>query len=188
MENSSLVVVFGGSLGARTINAAAVGALDDLPDDRPVQVRHIVGRRDHADVLERVGAARASAVRYVPIEYENDMATLYAAADLVVCRAGATSCAELAVTGTPSVLVPLPGAPGDHQTANARALERAGGAEVIADGDFDAQALVDVFDRLLRDRARLREMGTRAKAISRPDAAAAVVDLIEQHASGVRVP
>ena len=175
-----LVVVFGGSLGARTINNAVLGALDGLAD----RVRHIIGVRDHADIVARAGDRSADALEWVPVEYEDDMATVFAAADLVVCRAGATSCAELAVTGTPSVLVPLPGAPGDHQTENARALERAGGAELIADADFEGPRLVATIERLIDDEAALGRMGQQARDIARPDAAAAVVDLVERHAAG----
>ena len=128
-----LIVVFGGSLGARTINNAVVDALGRLRDRADLAIRHIIGHRDFADrVLEGSELHLESGeLEYTPIEYEDDMATVFAAADLVICRSGATSGAELAVTGTPSVLIPLPGAPGDHQTANAQALERAGGAELI---------------------------------------------------------
>ncbi len=177
-----LLVVFGGSLGARTINNAVLGALDGLRDRGDLSIRHIIGVRDHADIVARAGDRSADALEWVPIEYEDDMATVFAAADLVVCRAGATSCAELAVTGTPSVLIPLPGAPGDHQTENAKALERAGGAERIDDANFEGRVLVETVERLLADPDTLTLMGARARSVARPDAAAAVVDLVEHHA------
>lgn len=176
-----LVVVFGGSLGARTINDATVGALSLLAGRRDLEIRHIVGTRDFADVTSRVTLPEEAALRYTPIEYEDDMASVYAAADLVVCRAGATSCAELAVTGTPSVLVPLPGAPGDHQTANARALEGAGGAELLADSIFDAELMVETMTRLLAKPEILDSMRAGASSIARPDAAQALGDLVEEH-------
>ena len=182
--NRRLVVVFGGSLGARTINNAVLGALDGLADRDDLSIRHIIGVRDHADIVARAGDRSADALEWVPVEYEDDMASVFAAADLVVCRAGATSCAELAVTGTPSVLVPLPGAPGDHQTENARALERAGGAELIADAEFEGARLVATIERLIDDDDALAQMGARARDIARPDAASAVVDLVERHAGG----
>lgn len=175
------VVVFGGSLGARTINNAVVDALPQLARRDDLSIRHIIGARDYSDVIERTSLAASGEVEYTPIEYEDDMATVYAAADLVVCRAGATSCAELAATGTPSVLVPLPRAPGDHQTANARALEGAGGAELIPDSVFDGRHLVAVLDRLLGDRDILESMRKGALSIARPDAARAVADLVEQY-------
>ena len=77
---------------------------------------------------------------YNAVPYEERMPEVFAAADLAVCRAGASSVAELAAVGLPSVLVPLPGAPGDHQTANATALARVGGAEIIADADLTGLA------------------------------------------------
>ncbi len=176
----SLIAVFGGSLGARTINNAVVGALDRLSDRDDLEIRHIIGSRDYDDVTSRVANA-SSGVRYTPVEYEHDMATVYAAADLVVCRAGATSCAELAVTGTPSVLIPLPGAPGDHQTANARALEAGGGAEVLADSIFDPELFVDTVLRLLSNPSILKSMREGAAHVARPDAAQALADLVEIH-------
>ena len=175
-----LIAVFGGSLGARTINNAVVGALPGLSDRDDLEIRHIIGSRDYADVTSRA-TPPASGVQYTPVEYEHDMATVYAAADLVVCRAGATSCAELAATGTPSVLIPLPGAPGDHQTANARALEAAGGAEVLADSIFDTDLFVDTVVRLLSNPDILQSMREGAVRVARPDAAKALADLVEIH-------
>ena len=177
-DGQKLLVVFGGSLGARRINNAVVGALDHFAARGDVVVRHIIGKRDYQDVMTKVGAIGET---YLPIEYENDMASVYAAADLVVCRAGATSCAELSVTGTPSVLVPLPGAPGDHQTENARALERVGGAELVADSLFDSQMLTNTVDRLLDSDEVLATMRESVEAVARPDAASAVADLVEKH-------
>lgn len=181
-DTESLVVVFGGSLGARTINDATIGALDQLAERDDVVVRHIIGRRDHAEISARA-AGKQRALRYEPIEYEDDMASVFAAADLVICRAGATSCAELAVTNTPSVLIPLPGAPGDHQTANARALEAVGGAEIISDANFDSAAMSEVIERLLGSPTDLEAMRTGAAKAARPDAAGAVVDVVAPHLS-----
>ena len=178
------VVVFGGSLGARTINNATVGSLSELGHRDDIIIRHIIGRRDFASVTEAVRANAAHADNYVPIEYEDDMASVYASADLVVCRAGATSCAELAVTNTPAVLVPLPGAPGDHQTANGRALEAVGGAEVIPDSTFDAELMTATVTRLLAKPEILASMREGSGRAARPDAASAVVDLIEPFVGG----
>ncbi len=179
-EDKKLLVVFGGSLGARTINNAVVGALPKLADRGDIEIRHIIGKRDFADVTSRAVLPDGATLMYTPVEYENDMASVYAAADLVVCRAGATSCAELATTGTPAVLIPLPGAPGDHQTENARALERAGGAELLADGIFDSQLFVDTITRLLATESVLTSMRAGVDAVARPDAAIAVTDLVEK--------
>ena len=114
------------------------------------------------------------------------MAAVYAAADLVVCRAGATTVAELAAAGVPAVLVPLPGAPGDHQTANARRLADAGGAVLVGDGELDPARLAAEVDALLDDPARLAAMAGAARQLARPDAASAVVDLVESCARRTR--
>lgn len=179
----TLVVVFGGSLGARTINNATIDALPALASRGDLEIRHIIGTRDFADVSSRATLPSSAALRYTPIEYESDMASVYAAADLVVCRAGATSCAELSVTGTPAVLVPLPGAPGDHQTANARALERVGGAELLADSIFDSTLMVDTITRLVAKPEILESMHVGSLRVARPDAAQAVADLVELHST-----
>lgn len=183
----TLIVVFGGSLGARTINNATVDALSALADRGDLEIRHIIGARDFADVSSRAVLPDDAELVYTPIEYENDMASVYAAADLVVCRAGATSCAELAVTGTPAVLVPLPGAPGDHQTANARALEQAGGAELFADSIFDSALMVDTVSRLVSKPEILESMRVGALRLARPDAGEAVADLVELHSEQTSV-
>ncbi len=110
------------------------------------------------------------------------MDLLYAAADVVVCRAGAMTVAELAASGCPSVLVPLPGAPGDHQTANARVLEAAGAARILPDASCDGPTLAALLDDLLADPAGLEAMGRAAASLRRPDAAAAGARLVEAHA------
>ncbi|MGI9577392.1 MAG: glycosyltransferase [Microthrixaceae bacterium] len=104
------------------------------------------------------------------------------AADVVLCRSGGTTVAELAVMGSPSVLVPLPIATRDHQRANAGELVQAGAAVLLDDADVDADAVVSVVDELVEDPARLESMGAAARALGRPDAAEAVAALVEEHA------
>ncbi|MEM9518422.1 MAG: undecaprenyldiphospho-muramoylpentapeptide beta-N-acetylglucosaminyltransferase [Actinomycetota bacterium] len=181
-----ILAVFGGSLGARRINHAVADATASWLDRADLAVRHVSGSRDHADMVQRVVVPEDAALVHQLIEYEDDMPSVYAAADLVICRAGASSVAELAVAGVPAVLVPLPGAPGDHQTANGRALADAGAAVVIADADLDAEGVVAVIGSLLGDRARLGAMTAAASTVARPAAASAVVDVIDQHASRPR--
>ena len=175
-----LVVALGGSLGARRINQAVaeMAAMGRRRSD--IHVRHIAGRRDYGWVAEQVESIDRGELGYDLVEYEDDMAAVYAAADLVVSRSGASSVAELAAAGVPAVLVPLPGAPGDHQTANARALADAGAAVVVADGDLDGSRLAAEIDSLAADPGRLDGMGRAARAAARPDATGAVVDLIEK--------
>lgn len=173
-----LVAVFGGSLGARTINEAVAGAAGLWRGREDLHVRHIAGRRHYEDLSRRMSSGLERLEAYDLVAYEDDMATVYAAADLVVSRAGATTVAELAAAGVPAVLVPLPGAPGDHQTANARRLASAGGAAVVRDCELDAARLAAEVDALLADSGRLHCMGRAARSLSRPDAARAVVDLV----------
>lgn len=179
-EGRFLVAALGGSLGARRINQAVADLAVRWRDRPDRHIRHITGRRDHGWVDGLAGPAEPGGLAYDLVEYEDDMAAVYAAADLVVSRSGASSVAELAAAGVPAVLVPLPGAPGDHQTANARALAGAGGAVVVGDAELDGARLAAEIDSLAADPDRLGRMERAARAAGRPDAAAAVVDLVEQ--------
>ena len=180
------VVAFGGSLGARRINWAVAAAVEDWTGG-PVVVQHVVGRRGWSSgtggTADVAGADSVpGSVDYRPVEYEADMPTALNAADLVVCRAGATTVAELSVLGVPSVLVPLPGAPGDHQTANAARLASAGAARVVDDADLDGAVLAGLLGELLAEGAAggetLAAMGAAARGLARPDAAERVADLV----------
>jgi undecaprenyldiphospho-muramoylpentapeptide beta-N-acetylglucosaminyltransferase len=187
-----LIVAFGGSLGARRINDAVIALAESWEARRDIALRHVVGERDWERYEERIGslgerlaqrrAAGTPALRYDAVRYEYDMPSVYAAADLVVCRAGASTIAELAVAGVPSVLVPLPGAPGDHQTANARAMVTAGGGRLLADRDATDVHVREILDELARDRAARAAMAAGARALARPDAAHRVAELLERHA------
>jgi UDP-N-acetylglucosamine--N-acetylmuramyl-(pentapeptide) pyrophosphoryl-undecaprenol N-acetylglucosamine transferase len=134
-----------------------------------------------------MGAAKPevllSGLWYQQVSYEDRMALVYAAADVAVCRAGASTVAELTAVGLPAIVVPLPGAPGDHQTANGRALSTAGAARLIPDNEFDTHRLAIELDRLLDD-GLLKDMASAARQLARPDAAVAVAHLAEEHARG----
>ena len=119
---------------------------------------------------------------YHAVEYEDRMPLLLQAVDVMVCRAGATTIAELTTAGIGAVLVPLPTAPGDHQTANARVLERAGAAVIVPDNEFTADRLADELDAILGVPGRAEQMGKAAASLARPDAAAAVAEMVERHA------
>ncbi len=173
------VLVFGGSQGARTLNRAITEAHTRWSTDR-LQVLHAAGRTQFAESAtrwERVRAAGNGPPARV-VDFIDSMADAYAAADVVVCRAGATSIAELTVLGIPAVLVPYPHATGDHQHHNAAALERAGGAVLVEDDDLDAGRLVAEVEPLLTDPARHATMAQAARAFGRPDAAANVARLL----------
>ena len=181
VDDRPLLVAFGGSLGARRINRAMVDFVEGW-SGAPLVVHHVVGDRGWA--TGEMATVVPTEVEYSAVAYEHDMPTLLAAADLVVCRSGATSVAELAVLGIPSVLVPLPGAPGDHQTANARHLAGTGGAVLLPDADLDGSALEEVLGELLSDSGRRDAMAEAARSVAIPDAADRVVDLILRHAAG----
>ena len=157
------VLVFGGSLGARSINEAAVAAFADAP----YRVLHIAGRRDYPDLT-------APGPHYDLRDYLTPFGTALAAADLAVARSGG-SVFELAQYGLPAVLIPYPHASADHQTTNARWMEEGGAATVLADAELTAAQLRAAVDAILLDPARLRGHGRgRRRALARPDAAADV--------------
>ncbi len=173
------LLVFGGSQGARSINGAIIAA-QPLWGDVDVQILHATGRASYevtatawARMREEGGGPRVKVVDFI-----DRMADAYAAADLVVCRAGATTIAELTTLGIPAVLVPYPHATADHQTENADALARAGGAIVLRDSELDGRALVDACAPLLSHPAELAALADGSRAFGRPDAAANVARLI----------
>ena len=179
-QDATVVAVSGGSLGSRRINQATAELAHIWSAKPGAAIYHVVGHRD----WEAFGGPRtdAGALVYRRVAYEEDMASLYSAADVAVQRAGASTVAELALAGVPSVLVPLPGAPGDHQGANARAMAAAGGAVVVPDAELDGARLSSELEALLAEPARLAQMGEGARALARPHATAAVADLVEHNA------
>jgi UDP-N-acetylglucosamine--N-acetylmuramyl-(pentapeptide) pyrophosphoryl-undecaprenol N-acetylglucosamine transferase len=179
-----VVLVFGGSLGARRLNDAALGLYDQWRDRTDRAVVHVTGRRDFADCVARLDARRrpTDTIDYELVEYDEHLERRYATAAVALCRAGAVTVAELAVTGTPAVLVPLPGAPHDHQTRNAETLADAGAAILLPDEDADPDRLAVLLDDLLADPARLVAMSDEARTLGRPDAADRVATLVEETA------
>jgi UDP-N-acetylglucosamine--N-acetylmuramyl-(pentapeptide) pyrophosphoryl-undecaprenol N-acetylglucosamine transferase len=160
--DETCVLVFGGSLGARSINRAAIAGLAGAP----YGVLHVAGRRDYAELQPPEG-------RYVLRDYIAPFGTALAAADLAVARAGG-SIFELAQYGLPSILVPYPHAAGDHQTGNARWMEEAGAAVVIRDDELTPQRLRAAVDAIALDPERRAAMASAARGLARPDAAAAI--------------
>lgn len=150
------VSVVGGSLGAKTLNDATLELLE-LWQDRDVVVRHVAGPRNYESVnsatIEIRGRQGTPRLDYRLSAFESDMAGLYATSHVVVARAGASTVAELAVVGTPSVLVPLPGAPGDHQTRNARALSDHEGALLLPDAECSGSSLARALSELMEPSA-----------------------------------
>ena len=179
-----VVAVAGGSLGARRINDAVVALARRWADRPGWYIRHVVGERDWEQLRAQAPVPVPGGLVYDQVRFEDRMDRLYAAADIALQRAGASTVAELAVAGMPSILVPLPGAPGDHQSANAQRLGDAGAAVVIADAELDADRLAAELDALTADPAALDAMAAAAAALARPRAADAVAALVERHARG----
>lgn len=190
-EDRTVVVVFAGSLGSRRINEAVYGAVGRWAHRDDLAIHHVIGTRDWEDrpaVARDLDEARdgpdgpAVGLVYQPIRYQDRMDLVLGAADLAVCRAGGTTVAELAVVGVPAVLVPLPIATRDHQTANAGPFVRSGAAVLIPDGELDVDRLVAEVEALVGDPSRLADMAVAARGLGRPDAAGAVADLVESTA------
>ncbi|MBN2885336.1 MAG: undecaprenyldiphospho-muramoylpentapeptide beta-N-acetylglucosaminyltransferase [Chromatiaceae bacterium] len=161
------LLVLGGSLGAQALNTTLAPALARLSADARPQVRHQAGER----TLEEARAAYAAAgVEAEVSAFIEDMAEAYAWADLVVCRAGALTLAELAAAGVGSVLVPFPHAVDDHQRANAAYLVEAGAARLIIQSDLSVERLAELLAELLGERARLLAMAEAARGLARPAA------------------
>lgn len=171
------VLVIGGSQGAHTINVAMVeGAAVIAQSELPIRITHQTGERDPGFVREGYRAAGLPA-RVAPFYEEMDREM--AAASLVVCRAGATTLAELAAAGRPALLVPFGAAANDHQRRNAAAVEAAGAAEVIDERDLSGPALAARIVALASDGDRRAALAAASRKLARPDAAAAVVDRME---------
>jgi UDP-N-acetylglucosamine--N-acetylmuramyl-(pentapeptide) pyrophosphoryl-undecaprenol N-acetylglucosamine transferase len=176
----TFIAVVTGSLGSRKVNEAVFAAVPKWSTRTDLSIRHVIGSRDWESVQDSL--PEGDGLEYLAVRYEDHMDTVLAAADLLIGRAGGTTVAELAEVGVAGVLVPLPNAPRDHQTANAAALVRAGAAVLIPDADLDGDRLVAEVQPLLDDPSKLERMGTAAHTLAQPDAADAVAELVERHA------
>lgn len=172
------VLVFGGSLGSRPINDLVCGALGDLEQSR-FRIVHQTGPADGPRVRE---IYRKKGFRAEVTEYIDDMPSRFADSDLVVCRAGASTIAEITAAGRPAILVPFPGAADDHQRRNAQALEKIGAAVVLEQSAASGSDLARLLVQLEEDRDRLLAMASASRSLARPDSAARIVDLLEEAA------
>lgn len=176
-EKGPVVTVFGGSQGARHLNDVAAASYGRLTGVKGLTLLHITGTRDYHEIVQ--AWSREGAPAFVKMRpYLDGMGQAYRASDLMVCRAGASTLAELAAFGTPSLLIPYPYAANDHQTKNAEVFDRAGASSVIADETLDPDALSAGIIKLATDRNRLKAMAGAAKTLGRPDAAADLASLI----------
>ncbi len=171
------VLVFGGSQGARSINNTMVEAIRYLENTAGLKIIHQTGPADHERIAAAYGPAlRAGGLQAEVLPFISDMASAYNAADLLICRAGATSIAEITACGKAAVLIPFPHAVNDHQTKNAQVLAEAGAARLIPERELSGEGLAKVILELCRDREKIAAMETRSRRLGNPDAAARIVD------------
>ncbi len=170
VSTSGRLLIFGGSLGAQAINRAVVEMLPLLKGwaDCP-QILHQTGEAELASVRSAYEQAGFDPQQVVP--FIEDMATAYNDAKLIVCRAGATTLAELTVCGRPAILIPFPFAAGDHQTANARTLEQAGAAKLLPQSELSAAGLYEQIRQLCADEESLQAMAEKGRSLGQPGAA-----------------
>jgi UDP-N-acetylglucosamine--N-acetylmuramyl-(pentapeptide) pyrophosphoryl-undecaprenol N-acetylglucosamine transferase len=190
------VACAGGSLGARQVNRAVADLAAAWAPHADRALYHVTGRRDYEAFAPGAGTGGSGAgsdeatagqddgrgLRYRVVPFEDKMPDFYNAADVCVVRAGAMTVAELLVSGVPAILVPLPGAPRDHQTRNAEALVGMGAAVLIPDEECTGRRLALELDALLADPGRLHAMCEAARENGHPDAAARVAELVDAHA------
>jgi undecaprenyldiphospho-muramoylpentapeptide beta-N-acetylglucosaminyltransferase len=178
-----VLLVVGGSHGSGRLNEVTRRFVADRRARSDLAVRHVTGTRDPAPdtPLDMSPSSGADRIVYQPVRYEDDMPSAYAAADVVLARAGATTVAELAALGLPSILVPWPLAAEDHQTANARVLADVGGAILVPDGELDSERLTQELARLADPLTRFA-IGLAAASVGRRDGAARVAAVVEEHA------
>lgn len=168
------VVAMGGSQGASSLNNAILAALPTLAD-RELTLIHLTGPRHIEEVTARsVDLVNAHKIDYRPLAYTEDMASLYAVANLIICRSGATTLAEITARGLPSILVPYPYAAENHQEANARILENNGAAQVILDKQVEAELTSNLVS-LLEDKEKLATMARASASLGHKGATEAVI-------------
>jgi UDP-N-acetylglucosamine--N-acetylmuramyl-(pentapeptide) pyrophosphoryl-undecaprenol N-acetylglucosamine transferase len=174
------ILVFGGSQGARAINEAVIAALPALENLKDVmRLTHQTGEADFAKVSSayaEAGWGEHAVVR----KYIDNMVDAFAAVDLVICRAGATTTAELIAAGKASVMIPYPLAADDHQRRNAEALAAAGAGKMILQQDLSGQRLAEEITTLASEPERITAMEEAARKLARGDAAVAVVDMVQK--------
>jgi UDP-N-acetylglucosamine--N-acetylmuramyl-(pentapeptide) pyrophosphoryl-undecaprenol N-acetylglucosamine transferase len=172
------LLVFGGSQGARAINEAMIESLPGLRERTPsLRIVHQTGERD----FERVRAAyEKTRIGGEVHKFIDDMPGMFAHADLLVCRSGASTVAEITAAGKPAIFVPFPHAADDHQNVNARALERAGAAVVVEESKLEAAYLVDTVAALITDPSRLQGMSLAARSLAHPRAVEEIGEMVKE--------
>ncbi|PYP85552.1 MAG: undecaprenyldiphospho-muramoylpentapeptide beta-N-acetylglucosaminyltransferase [Candidatus Angelobacter sp. Gp1-AA117] len=174
-DHPPTLLVFGGSQGAHAINQAVTAALPEVLRQIPgMHVIHQTGERDYNDVQAAYKSAGASAEVSVFID---NMPQAFARADLLVCRSGASTVAEVTAAGKPAIFIPFPRAADDHQRRNAEAIAEAGAAVLILESELTPYGLTQTIAQLMSDKGRLHAMSEKARALSHKDAAAQVAQM-----------
>jgi UDP-N-acetylglucosamine--N-acetylmuramyl-(pentapeptide) pyrophosphoryl-undecaprenol N-acetylglucosamine transferase len=176
-EFGGRVLVLGGSQGAKAINQAVLEALHSFKS-QAIQLWHQTGKDDLELVRQKLAEQEMGSS--LAEDFIEDMAEAYAWADVVICRAGATTIAELTAVGKPSILIPFPYATHDHQMNNARSLEKAGAAMLIGQSHLEEMNLGLVVGDLIAMPGRLKEMGRAARKLGHPEAARIIVDKLQE--------
>ena len=173
------IFVTGGSQGAHGLNLRVAEALESLAPalGKGLRVLHQTGVKDAEEIQKRYAALASSGAELVAVPFIDDMAKAYADADLLVCRAGATTIAELTVCKKPAILVPFPFAADDHQTVNAKSLVTAGAAICIQEKDLTGAQLAKEIRSLADDREQLKKMSRQSGLLGRPEAAREIADV-----------
>lgn len=182
-QDARMLLVFGGSLGARHINQAVAAMKDDLLAHKDLYVMHITGPKELDAVEEMLDLTEEQKKRYQVLGYQDNMAEALSAADAVVSRAGATSLAEISALAIPAILVPFPYATADHQTTNAKSYVESGAAFMVADADVEKDAFKEQVLRLMDDAELRRSMHEHALGFETGRAAQKLADCVMEHIS-----
>ena len=175
-DDKPIVLISGGSRGARSINNAMIDVLKSAAEKNSAQFLHVTGKGEFDSVMEKLSDLDAPNVKIVPYLY--NMPTAMAMADLAIFRAGATGLAELTARGVPAILIPYPFAAENHQEFNARSLVEAGAARMILNKDLTAEILSATLDELLASPEKLKSMAAASLSLGKPNAADEIADLI----------
>lgn len=170
------ILIFGGSQGARAINNAMIEALDKLGDN--ITITHQTGEADFENVRTAYASSKFAESDVRP--FISDIFVEFEKADLIICRAGATTCAEIAAAGRPAIMVPFPLAADDHQRKNAEAMQAGGAVKMILQKDISGEVLANEINDLVSSPETLTEMSVAARKLGRADAAKVTVDIIEE--------
>jgi UDP-N-acetylglucosamine--N-acetylmuramyl-(pentapeptide) pyrophosphoryl-undecaprenol N-acetylglucosamine transferase len=182
-DGAPTLLVFGGSQGAHAINEAMIRCLPELQRQAPgIHIIHQTGERDYNDALAAYRGLSATVEPAEVFKFIEDMPAAFARADLVVCRSGASTVAEITAAGKPAIFVPFPRAADDHQRVNAEALARSGAAVVVEESKLEGVWLAETIAALLGDSQRLKAMSEAARGLAHPNAARDIAAMAAQMA------